>query len=104
MSFWTTRLGILGRLSHDAGWLHPNKTEKRRTRPKEPKNKELKKRNENQRKNQTGKRGRGIEKQQQTKKNIKSMMFFADQRGLQKLRTEDNEIQEIILLKIPKAQ
>ncbi len=32
------------------------------------------------------------------------MMFFADQRGLQKLRTEDNEIQEIILLKIPKAQ
>jgi hypothetical protein len=30
----------LGRLCHDAGWLHPNKTEKRRTRPK---NKELKK-------------------------------------------------------------
>jgi len=34
LSFWTTRLGVLGRLSHDAGWLHPNKTEKRRTRPK----------------------------------------------------------------------
>jgi hypothetical protein len=42
LSFWTTRLGVLG-LSHDAGWLHPNKTEKRRTRPKETKNKELKK-------------------------------------------------------------
>jgi hypothetical protein len=43
LSFWTTRLEVFGRHSHDAGWLHPNKTEKRRTIPKETKNKEFKK-------------------------------------------------------------
>jgi hypothetical protein len=49
--------------------------------PRKPRTRNLKKRTENQRKNQTGKRGRGIEKRQKTKKNIKSMMFLQTKEG-----------------------